>query len=127
MITYHSWNCRLRVDNDSAILHIEALDLSQLSSRTQELCHNGHFLRCVYTGFTLAVKVLYADTIRVEVTAIRIAAASIAIERVCAAAFIVLTDRISFRLARVWGQSRGDGVRLPDIHLGARSRQIGPD
>ena len=123
MIAYHARNCWFGVANDLAVLHIETLDFSELTG-PQELRDHCHLLRRVHPGFALAIEVFHTDTVWVEVTTIRIAGASIAVERVRTTAPIVCTDIVALGLARMRCQSRGNGVRLPDIHLSAELRQI---
>lgn len=124
MIAYHARNCWFGVANDLAVLHIETLDFSELTG-PQELRDHCHLLRRVHPRFALAIEVFHTDTVWVEVTTIRIAGASIAVERVRTTASIVCTNIVALGLARMRGQGRGNGVRLPDIHLGAGLRQIG--
>ncbi|XPT03536.1 hypothetical protein M3J09_012627 [Ascochyta lentis] len=68
-VTCHSGNGGLRLRNDLAALDVEALQFRERAARTDELGHNGHFLRGI-DSFAFAIEVLDADTCRVVVAAV---------------------------------------------------------
>lgn len=61
----HAWDRGLRVGNDLAVLHVEALELSEVGTGAEELGHDGHLLRGV-DGLAFAVEVFVANAVRVD-------------------------------------------------------------
>jgi hypothetical protein len=103
--------------NGLSALDVEALDLHSVAS-ADELSDDGELLRGI-DGHTLAVEVLDTHAVGVEVTAIRVADASIAVGGVCSTTAVTIAARLLDRAAGMGCHRRADGVGLPDIHLGA--------
>ena len=112
---------RLWVLDDLSILYVEPLDLTDCVSRAQELGdHSELGVRVDRLAWT--VEVFDADTVRVVVASIGIAVAGVAVLRVSATAFAFSANRVGLRAAGVRCQGGGNGVRLPHVHLSARTR-----
>ena len=102
-----------------SVLDVEALDLGQAAARADELRDNGH-LGLGVEGGAGAVEVLDAHAVAVEVAAILVAHALVAVVAVAAVSRGCASDETS-ALAGVGSVGGRDAVGLPDVHLGAAS------
>ena len=110
----------LRVGDDLAALHVEALDLGQLAVvALEELRDHRHLLGRV-DRLARAVEFLVALAVRVEVAAVGIAAARVPGFRVCPTASVPFATVLAGRLTRVGRVGGRDGVRLPVFWLEGR-------
>jgi hypothetical protein len=116
-VTCDAGDGRVWLGKGRSALDIEALDLHSVAG-ADELCDNGELLRCI-DRLSLAVEVLDAHAVAIEVTAIGITDAGVAVSRVCAAAAVAVAAGLLYCAAGVRRHCRADGIRLPDIHLGA--------
>ena len=114
----------LGVREDLAVLHVEALDISELArSVSVELRHDSHLLIRV-DGEPGTVEGLVALAPGVEVAAVRVAGAAVAVVGVGPAAAVARAN-----VGRVVGTGvrrvgRALAVGLPDVHLSAASTQV---
>ena len=109
---------RLWVLNDLSALDVESLDLADCVSRTQELGDHGELgVRVDRLAWT--VEVLDADTIRVVITSVGITVAGVAVIGIRTTTAAFSAHSIGLWIARVGGKGGGNGVCLPDVHLGA--------
>jgi len=100
-----------------AVLDVEATDLGKGAARGSgigdELGDNRELLGGV-NGEALAVEGGVAHTVRVEITAVGIADAGIAVGGTASVAFAA---RLGTRRARMRSVGGGDAICLPDVHL----------
>jgi hypothetical protein len=115
-VTVNARNSGCRLRDRLSSLDIESLDLHSIAS-SDELSDNRELLGGV-DSLTLAVEVLHSHTVAVEITAIRIAQASIAVGRVCSTTSVSIAASLLNRAASMGRHRRADGVGFPDIHLG---------
>jgi len=112
----------VRVGNDNAILNIEALDLVESSTSSsgvgKELSDNCEDFVGI-DGHSRPVEGLVANTVRIEITSIRIASTAISVRGVSSTACVANTLGLRSSIARMRSKSGGDGICLPDIHLSA--------
>lgn len=104
-----------------AVLHVEALDLAEAGAGADELGNDGHLLLGVEL-LAGAVEVLDAHAVAVEVTAVLVADALVAVIAVTTVSASAGCDTRT--LAGVGGICGGDGVGLPDIHLSAAGASV---
>lgn len=112
---------RVAVLVDLAVLHVEALDFREGGARADELSDDSHLLLGVelHAG---AVEVLDAHAVAVEVAAVLVADAAIAVVTVTAVGASAGYETSA--LARVGSVGSGDGVGLPDVHLSAAGTEL---
>lgn len=96
------------------VLDVEALDVTQSGSRANELRDNSHLSLSVelHAG---PVEVLHAHAVGVEVAAVLVAHALVAVVAVTAVCTCALDETST--LAGVGGVSSGNRVGFPDVHL----------
>lgn len=104
-----------RLCNCLAALHVEALDL-QVVARANELRDDGELLRRV-DCLALAVEILDSHAVAVEVAAVLVADALVAVIAVTAVGARASNDTRA--LAGVGSVCGRDAVSLPDVHLSA--------
>lgn len=113
-------NIRGRVGNHIAILHVDTLNLLEGTGSSavtgDELSDNSH-LGAAVDGLAGSEEGLVAHAVRVEVATIGVAGAGVAVRGVRATAPVSLAHSLTGGITRVGGQSSGDTVSLPDIHL----------
>lgn len=119
----HARDGALAVGHDLAVLHVEALDLAEGAARLQELRHHRQLLGRVELEAG-AVERLVALAVAVEVASVGVAVARVAVGRVGAAARVAAAGVVGRVRARVRRVGRGDGVGLPDVHLGAAGAHV---
>lgn len=118
-VSDNTGNPRLRVRDNDAVLHVEALDLGESAGRVlEELGHDGHLLGSI-DRLANAVELLVAHAVRVEVATIGIAHTGIPVIAVGATAVVALAAGLVDFLARMGSIGSGHVVGLPNIHLGA--------
>lgn len=116
---------RLRVSKDLAVLDVEALDVGEGAAGLDELGDDGDLLGGVDGELrALAVEGGVAHTVAVEVTAVGVALAGVAGGAVSSAAGVAGAALLADGLAGVRGVGGGDGVGLPDVHLGAAGAHV---
>jgi hypothetical protein len=103
------------LSNGLAALDVEAFDFHGIAS-ADELCDHGELLRCV-NCLALAVEVLDTHAVAVEVAAVGVADASIAVSGVGSTTIVTLAARLLDCTAGVGSHRRANGVGLPDVHL----------
>jgi len=117
-------NGGLRVGNNLAVLGVEALDLSEVAGGVgKELGNDGDLLGGV-DDLALAVEAGVALAVRVEVAAVGITPATIAVGAVGTAALVAIADGLIGDGARMGGEGSSHVVGLPDIHLRAASAVV---
>jgi hypothetical protein len=109
---------RLAVGDYNAILDVKALDLCHRGSSPNELSDDCKD-RVGVDGSTWTIKGSVTLAIRVEVASIWIGGSSISGRRVSSTTGVSSASGSCHSVGRVRGESRGDGVSLPDIHLSA--------
>lgn len=113
---------RVRIGNDNTILNIKALDLIESSTSSsgvgKELSNNREDFVGI-DGHSRSVEGLVAETVRIEITSIRIARTAISACGVGSTACVANTLDLPRSIARMGSKSGRDGICLPDIHLGA--------
>jgi hypothetical protein len=123
-VTVDTGNRGSGLRNGLSALDIEALDLHSVTS-ANELSNDSELLRGVHSH-ALAVEILDTHTVAVEVTAVRIAYASIAVCRVCSTTAVTVAAGLLDGAARMGCDGRTDGVGFPDVHLSA-ARAVATD
>jgi hypothetical protein len=106
----------LRVLVNFAVLDVEALDLGQAGAGADKLRNDGHLLLGVEGGAG-AVEVLHTHAVAVEVAAVLVADALVAVIAVTAVGARASNDTRA--LAGVGSVCGRDAVSLPDVHLSA--------
>ena len=115
-------NGRVGVLEDGSSLDVETLDLGEAGAGADELSDNSHLLGGV-EGHAWAVEVTDAHAVAVEVAAVLVANSAVAVVAVTAAYFVLALLETS-ALAGMRSVGSGDGVGLPDVHLGAAGTQL---
>ena len=109
-----------RVWHDGTILNVEAVDLLKVASIRAvdglELGDDGERLRGI-DGLAGSIELLVAHAEAIEITAVLVAHAGVAV--VAVAAVHTLASGLAGPLANMRGVRRGVEVGLPDVHLGA--------
>lgn len=114
-------NSRVGVLEHLSVLDVEALDVGERGAGADELGDNGHLLVGVKSG-AWAVEVTDTHAVAVEITAVLVADTAIAVGAITAGGALALLE--TSRLAGMGSVSGGDGVGLPDVHLGAASTDL---
>lgn len=107
---------------DGSSLDVETLDLGEAGTGADELSDDGHLLGGV-EGHAWAVEVTDAHAVAVEVAAVLVANSAVAVVAVTAADVVGALLETS-ALAGVGSVGSGDGVGLPDVHLGAAGTHL---
>lgn len=115
-------NGRVGVLEDGSSLDVETLDLGEAGAGADELSDDSHLLGGV-EGHAWAVEVTDAHAVAVEVAAVLIADSAVAVVAVTAADVVGALLETS-ALAGVGSVGSGDGVGLPDVHLGAAGADV---
>ena len=125
-VSGNSSNLGLRVGNDVAVLDIETSDLRETAvGSLVELGDDGDLLGGIDSEVgSGTVEGLVALAVGVEVTAISIASSAIAVVGVGSTARVTFASMLSELGARVRSVGSGDGVGLPDVHLGAAGTDV---
>lgn len=116
---------RLGVGKDLAVLDVEALDIGKGAAGLDELRDDGDLLGGVDGELgALAVEGGVALAVAVEVASIGVALAGVPGGAVGASAGVAVAAQLADRLTGVRGVGGGDGVGLPDVHLGAARAHV---
>lgn len=117
---------RLRVGDNLAVLHVEALNLGQGATATcEELGHDGDLLGGIDDKVgSRAVKGRVALAVAVEVATVGITVAGVPVAGVGAAAGVGFALVLGAVGAWVRSEGRGDVVGFPDVHFGAAGAQV---
>lgn len=116
-VALHARDGRCWLLNCLASLNVETLDFHIIAS-ADELCDDSELLGSI-DSHAFAIKVLDAHAVSIEVTAVRVAYASVAVSGVCAAAAVTVAASLFNGAASVGCNCCTDGVRFPDVHLSA--------
>lgn len=116
-VTRDASNGRVGLSDSLSVLNVEALDFHSVAS-ADELRDDSKLLGCI-NSLSLAIEVLDAHAVGVEVTAIGIARPGVPIGRVCSTAAVAIATGLRNCGTRVRCHRCADGVRFPNIHLSA--------
>ena len=112
----------MRIRDDNAVLHVVSADFGQSTRGCarigEELRHDGELAVRVYS-VAGPVECLVAHAVGIEVAAIRIASAGVAVRGVRAAACVAGAHGLCDCVARVRRVGCRHGVGFPDVHFGA--------
>lgn len=119
-------NLGLGVGNDLAVLDVQTGNLRKTSVAARvELSDNSHLLGGIDVEVgSRTVEGLVALAIGVEITTVGIASSTISVIRVGSTTRVTSARVLSELGARMRSEGCGDGVGLPDIHLGAAGTQV---
>lgn len=119
-------NLGLGVGNDLAVLDVQTGDLRKTSvAALVELSDDSHLLGGIDVEVgSRTVEGLVALAVGVEITTVGIASSAISVTRVGSTTRVASARVLSELGARMRSEGCGDGVGLPDIHLGAAGAQV---
>lgn len=112
----------LRVGDNNAVLDVKSLDFAQgpsvSASVGDELSYNSEN-RVGVDNLAWAVELLVALAVRVEIASVGISNTSVSVSGVGTSTSVTDAHGLPSWVGRVRGESGGDGIGLPDIHLSA--------